>query len=256
MQLDEETLTLLLSTCIIISLVTIVMVVLIRGSKLRIQQQMNLTEMQLSYEKELRKVEYEMQEATMSTIARELHDNIGQLLSLTKIRLEALLLKEPQLRSLLQPVDEALFNAQSELKLLSRQLASDSINQAGLIQTIQRDIAKWSPALPFTMEFSHDDTEPRLSNDERLMAYRMFQEMIQNIIKHAAATQVSVTLQGQEPFMLRVRDDGKGFDYSTVAASSGSGLRNLAKRSEAVQFYHQIITAPGKGTTILISKSQ
>lgn len=255
MKLDDALFTVLFSTILILLLIAAIIIVIIMTSRQRVKQQMGLATLRLNYEKELRLAECEMQENTMNNISRELHDNIGQLLTLMKIQIEQSKMEYAQAAQILAPVDDTLANVHQELRLLSRQLSSDMIHQDGLLQMIARDVAKLQLLPLFAITLQHDEKEPELSNDQRLMAYRIFQELLQNIIKHAQATTVSIRLQGSAGFLLQVSDNGKGFKYNSESLpGTGSGLKNILKRAAMVQFDCTIKSQEGSGSVVTISK--
>lgn len=254
MTFNDASVTIILSTGIILLLIATVIIITIIASRQRVQQLMELTTVQLNFEKELRMAEYEMQEATMNSISRELHDNIGQLLTLMKIQIESTQVSNPATQAILSPIDETLGSVHEQLKSLSKTLSSDIIHQQGMLFAINRDIEKFGSFIPFEIDWQHDAVEPRLNDDERLMAYRIFQELMQNIIKHAEATKVEIKLFGEHDFFLQVTDNGKGFDYTQTISNAGSGLRNIDKRAGMVQFGYDIVSTPGTGTSVTICK--
>lgn len=256
MNVDDTILTVLFSTVLILLLVAAVIIVVISAGRQRAKQQMNVANLRLNYEKELRAAEYEMQESTMNNISRELHDNIGQLLTFMKIQVEQRKLETEQATAILAPIDQTLDHVHQQLRLLSKNLGSDFIQQHGLLQAIHKDIMRLTALNTCAVDWQSDNHEPELDNDERIVAYRIFQELLQNIMKHAQARQVVVRLSGKDGLLLEVKDDGIGFSTDDMLQSAhGSGLRNILKRTKMVRFDCRIASEPGKGTTVTIRKT-
>lgn len=248
--------TILLSSALILLMIAAVVIVVIMSSRQKVKQLMNIATLQLNYEKELRAAEYEMQEATMNAIGRDLHDNIGQMLSLLKIQIESSRLSNPASEVVLSPLDDTLMNIHEQLRSLSKTLSSDAIYHQGILFAMNRDIEKLCAYSAFKIVWENDNAEPQLNDDERLMAYRIFQELIQNIIKHAEATTVRVKLAARPYFSFTISDDGKGFEYEKAIENGGSGIRNIFKRASMAGFICSIDSAKGKGTTISLNKPE
>lgn len=248
--------TILLSSALILLMITSVVIVVIMSSRQKTKQLMNIATLQLNYEKELRTAEYEMQEATMNSIARDLHDNVGQMLSLMKIQIESMRLSNPASETVLSPLDDTLMNIHEQLRSLSKTMSSDTIYHQGILFAMNRDIEKIRAYTSFKLDWENDNTEPHLNDDERLMAYRIFQELMQNILKHADAKTVLVKLSARPYFAISVSDDGKGFEQEKAIENGGSGIRNIFKRASMAGFICSIDSAPGKGSSIILSKPE
>ena len=96
--------------------------------------------------------------------------------------------------------------------------------------------------------FDTDGIEPTLSKDARTVAFRIFQEVFSNALRHADAGHIYISLKGKDAFYLQVRDDGKGFDKEeALQASEGMGLRNMPRRAALAGLECSIDTAPQKG---------
>lgn len=254
MNTDDVLFTVLFSTLLILLLIAAVIIAVIAAGRQKVKQQAEQATLRLNYEQELRTATVEMQEHTMASIARELHDNVGQLLTVMKIQIEQSKITNMQATNLFAPLDVTLSQAHQELRLLSKSLGADQLHQYGLLPALEKDILKIQSLHTFGIRLQHDNCEPSLHHDERLMAYRIFQELMQNILKHAEAQTVSVRLLGKQGFTLEVTDDGKGFDYVQASAGQGSGIRNMLKRAGMARFDCTIRSVCGSGTTITIHK--
>lgn len=206
--------------------------------------------LQLEYEKELRKAQQEVQEQTMAHIAGELHDNLGQLLTVTKMQLQT---KDAELEKLVSPAIATISDAIQQLRLLSRSLNSDMLEEYGLLHAIHLEVGRLQHARDVKMHWHHDDTEPQLTKNQRLMVFRIFQEILNNTLKHANARNIHIELQGDKIFQLVIKDDGKGFNLDKIMHSeSRQGLKNIIKRAQLSDLTYNIDTSEGKGSIFTI----
>ncbi len=247
-------LTVILATLLILLLVAVVVITMVLSNKKNVQQIMKMAELQRDYEKGVR----EVQEQVMTEVARELHDNVGSRLTFVKTHLQQLKIVNPSLSESLQPVGEAVINTIEEVRMLGRSLNSDHIEKNGLVYTIEKEIERLRLLNKYQVQWEQD-AEPELNRDQKVIVFRMFQEMLNNAIKHADAGTFSIGLHGRNGFKLVVADDGKGFDLGEMLASAkGAGLKNIMKRAELAGLKCRIDTAPkaagGNGTTFTLEK--
>jgi signal transduction histidine kinase len=199
-----------------------------------------------SYEQTLLQAQLEIQEQTLRKISHEVHDNIGQLLSLASINLETL--SAPDLQKL--GFTTALVNkALSELRDLSKSLNPERVIQVGIVESIRHELAQLEKT-GYHTTLQADEHLQQLPPDKTIILYRMIQEVMNNIIKHAKATEVTVRIYKENnDTLLTVSDNGKGFDTAAQNAA-GIGLQNLRYRSAMIDAAMQIQSAPAQGTTV------
>lgn len=240
--------TVIFTALIILLLVAGVTITIFVANRQRIRQEVAMAQMQLNYEKELRTVEQEVQEQVLVNLSRELHDNIGQLLTLMRLQLEQQKLDADD-EARFAGLDETLNTTVQQLRMMSRTLNTDFIEHEGLINTIQVEIDRLRQINHLNIHWDHDNAEPELNKDQRIMSFRIFQEMLNNTLKHAKAKNIYITLRGRDAFLLSVRDDGQGYDVQQAMKNGGSGLRNIAKRAALSQLECSIQSEPGKGSS-------
>lgn len=254
---NDIALTVVVVTLLMFLLIAGVIITMFMANKKHVQQQVKMTQMELNYEKELRAVEQEVQEQVLTNVARELHDNIGQLLTFMRIQLENEKLDRPEAASQLAPIDNTLTDTIEQVRLLSHSLNTDKVEQVGLIKAIEHEAFRLQQVKRLTISFEHDGAEPALDKNRRIMVFRIFQEIINNMLKHAAAKNISIRLKGGEHFVLVISDDGKGFDLpEKMPGGSGLGLINMMKRAKLSNMDLYIDTAKGKGSTFTLLLSQ
>lgn len=244
-------------TSLILLLVAGIVMVFFQLSRQRMKQQMELAQNKLNYQKELRKAETEVSEEIMGQFAQELHDNIGQLLTALHIQLENLKIDHPALKESFKPMEIYLSEVTQQLRLLSRTLNNDYIGHIGLlgamgveinrIKSLRRFEVHWRPPVSGSLT---------LTKEQELMIFRVFQEIIQNCLRHSHAKNVYITLHNEaQKFEMKIEDDGTGFDAESILQSEkASGLRNIIKRSHWAGMKCFIQSSPGKGCSVTLKK--
>lgn len=214
------------------------------------------------YEREALRSQLEIQENTFKTIAQELHDNIGQLLSVVKLSLSALPLEKTHpAYDLARHSQEVLNKAIFDLSDLTKSLHSDRINDVGLIESMRFELASIKRAGLLDVQFSVSGDEFQLPEQKAIVIFRMFQEMLNNILKHSRAKQITVriTYLEDDNFLLEVEDNGQGFNVTekqqSVSSSRGVGLKSMFNRAQLIGATINISSEIGKGTRILIKTS-
>lgn len=206
------------------------------------------------FEKELRTVEQEVQEELLTNVSQELHDNIGQMLTVMHLQIKKGQIKQPETAATLQPVSDTLNDTIDQVKSLARGLNSEMVQGNGLKNNIEMEVSRLRKLEKFSISLEHDDTEINLTPDKQLLIFRTYQEIMNNIMKHALASEVNITLQGT-PFMLEVKDNGRGFDLDEKKlAGGGMGLSNVIKRSKLAGLTCQIFTSEGKGCIFMLGE--
>jgi two-component system, NarL family, sensor histidine kinase UhpB len=199
------------------------------------------------------------QEQERSRIAQDLHDEVNQALTAILLRLSATIGDAPwTLRSELQETQELVAQAMEELLTLARQLRPTALDDHGLIPALASQVADFGARTGMRASFHHTGDVPQLSDEEQLVIFRVTQESLSNIAKHAGAEGVDVELSFVGRTLLRVRDDGDGFDADASRRRNGRlrgrpgglGLSGMRERALLVGGSLDVFTTPGAGTTI------
>ncbi len=232
----------------VLLLIATIIITIFMAHKQRIQRE-------VAYEKELRKVENEVQEQVLTNVSHELHDNIGQLLTIINLQLQRQKLN-PEFVSTITPIEETVNGAIQQVRLLARSLNNHMLEQNGLVVSIEQEAKRIQSISSITIVFESDEKEPDLNKDQRLMVFRVFQEVLNNALKHAAAKTIRIALNGSSSFLLSITDDGKGFDYDkAMSVKNGMGLKNIVKRASLANLVCTIDSAVGKGSTFTLRES-
>jgi len=210
------------------------------------------------YEKEALRSQLEIQENTFKTIAQELHDNIGQMLSVAKLSLSVLPVdKDHAAFEQLQNSQQILNKAIVDLSNLIKGLHTDRIAQIGLAESIRFELYALKNAGILQVQFHQTGTEIAFNEQKSIFLFRIFQEAVNNILKHAKATEMVVNLNYQDNiFSLEISDNGEGFNIAqkkqSATSTSGVGLKSMSNRAKLIGADLSMDSGPGKGTTILI----
>ena len=193
----------------------------------------------------------EIQENTFHNISREIHDNISQKLTLAKLYLNTLELSGTDAISVKVHDSTALITqAIASLSDISRSLNSDLIIDNGLMKVIEWEVEKLGKTGLYAIQYRIEGDEIFLNPKSELILFRIFQESINNIIKHSGAGMIGIFLTYQkEYFIMEIKDNGNGFQ--TPGNKQGSGLKNMEQRTKLLNGAYQLESS-SQGTTITI----
>jgi two-component system sensor histidine kinase UhpB len=201
------------------------------------------------------------QEEERRRLARDLHDEVNQALTAILLRLEALAQDSPAER--LEEMNELkrLVNqAMEELLNLARQLRPSALDDHGLMPAIETQLKRFSARTGVEVSLNTDGDADTLPEDVQTAVYRILQEALANIGRHAGATAVVLDIEvDDEQLELRIRDDGAGFDPGALARGSrtdgpgaGLGLSGMVERARLAGGELDVRSAPGGGTTVTL----
>ncbi len=199
------------------------------------------------------------QEAERRKIARELHDEIGQSMTAVKISLQTLQRRLPDMPALTSRIDDSIAIVErtlQQVRTLSLDLRPSLLDDLGLVDTLRWYVDRQSQLAGFAAEFRADPPAMSLPPELETTCFRIVQEALTNVMRHAQARQVQVDLRqegdgGLRQVKLTIVDDGVGFDVQTALKSgASSGLQGMQERVSLVCGEIDIQSAPGHGTTI------
>lgn len=192
------------------------------------------------------------QERERAEIGNELHDNVSQLLTTTKLYLEMLKMKQGDATELLESGTKHINTVINEVRNLSRSLVPASLTDLGLAISVADliDSIKTVSALEFEF-YMAPEVESLHNQNSKLTIYRIIQEQFNNIIKHAKAKHILVNITAENKYTdIIVTDDGCGFSIETV--KQGHGLKNMKSRAQLMNGKAEIFSEPGKGCTLTV----
>jgi two-component system, NarL family, sensor histidine kinase UhpB len=198
------------------------------------------------------------QEEERRRLARDLHDEVNQALTAILLRLEALGQDAPPARAGEVTELKRLVNqAMEELLNLARHLRPTALDDHGLMPALETQLKRFSARTGVEVRLNREGDPDELPEDVQTALYRVTQEALANVARHAAATVVEVDIEVADRIELRVRDDGAGFHPGTLArrdsngsGGSGLGLGGMAERARLAGGELDVRSAPGGGTTV------
>jgi two-component system, NarL family, sensor kinase len=210
--------------------------------------------MRATFDKQLLESKLEIQEQTFDMISQEIHDNVGQILSLAKIQLGIMEHKHVADNELLGNVKESISLAMTELRDIAKSLSSQRVQQMSLQESINQEIRRINRSGFIKISSDIQGVEKNIPDQHKLIAFRIVQEGLQNIIKHAEASDVRVSIRYMENRMyVTIFDNGIGFDPEiAIKKKEGLGLQNILQRATLVGGNAEILSKPGEGTTLQI----
>ena len=192
------------------------------------------------------------QEKERVEIGQELHDNINQILATTKLYLEFALAQKNFSNKLINESKILTEKAMMEIRKLSNSLLPPSLEEIGLLEALNDLIENIRSVNSLKIKTNWEYfSESILNKKLKLTIFRIVQEQLNNIIKHAHATQAKISIaQKDDQICLCIEDDGIGFD--TTKRKNGVGIKNMISRSEVSNGKVTIQSKPGEGCKIIV----
>jgi two-component system NarL family sensor kinase len=201
------------------------------------------------------------QEGERLRVARELHDSVNQILSSAKFRLQAvqeqMVTLDPALRENSERAKNLLERAIKEVRLISQNLRPSELDDLGLLSAVRSACAEFQERTGVPVVLENTGFPERLTPEVELPFYRLVQEALTNIEKHAQASRVELSLSAESGLLeLILRDDGRGFDPEKLTerpdGKPGFGMENMRERAVSLGGTFVLDSQPGLGTRITV----
>lgn len=195
----------------------------------------------------------EIHESTLTEISREIHDNINLSLTLAKLQLNTITWSDTeQSKHAVSSSADIISKTIDELSNLSRSLNADIIASQGLMNALEAEIERINRSAKIKISMHVFGDTAFLASPKELILFRIIQESLQNIIKHADAKAVGLYLRFHaSELMIRVTDDGIGYNAQQLK-KQGAGITNMKERVAALKGSFNIKGVQDEGTTITI----
>lgn len=246
-------------TLIILLLLIFTILLLLKYRKKRNYHLLEKQQLQSDFQHELLRSQLEIQEQTLKNISQEIHDNIGQVLTLAKLNLSTVPdFNSKELQEKISDSRDLISKAIQDLRDLSKSLNADFVIENGLMKSIQHELNLFKKIGGLQTNFAQEGLTYSLSTHKELILFRIFQEALNNIMKHAKASLVSVVVKfDPNLFRLEMTDNGVGFEIHNINNDDhekpGLGIGNMKNRSHVIGATYSISSDPGKGTSIKIT---
>jgi signal transduction histidine kinase len=211
-------------------------------------------QLRAEFARESLNAELEIQEQTLQNIAQEIHDNVGQVLSLAKLNLNTLdISKQPELEDKITNSKNLIGKAIQDLRDLSRSLNTEAIMAMGLAKAIGNELEIINKSGVCQTQLDVVGESPKMDAQQELIIFRIVQESLHNILKHAVAKTIKVSIHYTNAALeLNIEDDGKGFDVSAIQKNNdskmGMGIRNMQNRARLIKAEFNLTSTENKGT--------
>jgi two-component system, NarL family, sensor kinase len=240
---------------LLVGFLVAVIIVFVLEFKKRQNRQRELLNAQ--FQQELLRTQLEIQEQTFRNISQEIHDNIGQVLTLAKLNLNTITNHSvsEDINNKLTSSKDLITKAIQDLRDLSKSLNTEFISEAGLLKSIEYELELLRRTGSIQIISMQEGEYYALPQQKELILFRIFQEVLNNIMKHSQATEIKVILNFQpNHFSLEILDNGDGFNSNEVEQNGqyGLGIKNMQNRSKIIGANFTINSQPGKGTAVRI----
>jgi two-component system, NarL family, sensor histidine kinase UhpB len=220
----------------------------------RILLENELNEQRVNRQRQITEAVIEAQEKERTEIGKELHDNVNQILGASNLYINTAMTDEEMRQELLERSTELVSKAINEIRKISKSLITPGLREIGLIDSIEDiidDMKYTKQELQIELDLQNI-SEEQIEDRRKLTLFRIVQEQLNNIVKHAKATRVLIRLSMEGVnTVLTVADNGVGFDMSRHR--KGVGITNIISRAELFNGKVEINTAPGEGCTLTAS---
>jgi two-component system, NarL family, sensor kinase len=247
------------TTAIIILLATLIITLIYLYQKKQLAYHESLDKLKLDHEKNILKTQVEIQENTFENISREIHDNINLSLTLAKLNLNTINWTDKEKTEILihSSVD-LLSEAINDLSDISKSMNPEIVSNQGLINAIEREIERIERTGHFKINFAVTGNPIYMDAQKELVVFRIVQESMNNIIKHAKATVIGIELFfNNDRLRLTVIDNGSGFCMESFdnnpERKQKAGLTNMRTRALMFNGDLTIKSNPGAGTNIFVT---
>ncbi len=240
-------------TCLILMLISFIAYIIYQYKQKQNIYHKDMEQLKAAHRNELLQSQIEIQEQTFENISREIHDNIGQKLTLAKLHLNTLdVLNAEQACLRLHDSVNMISDAISDLSDISRSLSAEVVEHNGLIKALELEVAQIKKSKLYNISLDVNGEPVFMESQSELIIFRIIQESLSNIMKHAAATMIRIVLDYKDTILqMSISDDGIGFNPDQKCIT-GTGIANMKRRAGWLNGTCVLKSNPGAGTNINI----
>ncbi|GHA29614.1 hypothetical protein GCM10007103_08560 [Salinimicrobium marinum] len=254
---EEELVLIIYFVAVIVMLTGVAIIFFITFQKRKNKFLFEKFEAEKRFENEIIKSRIEIQEQTLKNISWELHDNIGQLLSVANMQLNMLSRSKGNETTEVNEIREIVATSLQEVRSLSKSLNNEVIDYVGLEESVRNEIVRFNRINVVKATFKSAGEAFEVSPKDAIILFRILQETFSNILKHAKAQKLEVGfIYKEDVLQIHVRENGKGFDPEKV--QKNSGLINMKSRAKLINTDFNLDSSEGNGSllTLLYPKKQ
>ncbi len=257
-KISEITFFIVFSSLILLVLAGLVINLLLISRNKRLKHQSQLLEVKSNYEKELMKTQVEVAENTLNDIARDLHDDVGQMLTFSIIKMNSINVKDDKhLENNLIEVRESVRQSLQTIRELSKSFSQDYLSNFGIHYSLQRLFDRLNRQKIISAKLDFPDTIKFKLQSSELFTFRIIQELVTNTVKHSEAREVWLQVsENENSIILKYHDNGIGISEETLARirdHDSLGFSNIQKRIILMNGHFEIKSNLPTGTAVEIS---
>jgi two-component system, NarL family, sensor kinase len=231
--------------------VSVIISLLLSQHRLMVKER-KMLQLKNAHQKELLKASLQSEEKERERIARDLHDEIGAMLSTVKLFLSQVKSKQnlEDVQYLAAQTNELVGQTIQNMRAISKDLSPVVLTNFGIAYALKELASQIQAAQSIDVFCEYDEDLPRFNKTQELMLYRIAQELVNNALKHAQAKQISLEIRFKEGknIYFAYTDNGKGFDMEKMKEKDGLGLKNIESRSDLLGGSIVFASTENKGT--------
>ena len=253
MNLSEIDFLLTITTFII--LIVILMMVLVYGVFVKKKSELLLSQQKKEavFEQELAISQVEIKEQTLNYIGQELHDDLGQKLSVARLMTNKIAMAgEQNQKDIANEINMLIGECIQDIRNLSKVFISKQVKHFGFVESLEREIFRIERLELMDVDYQINNHDLEINSEHGLILFRIIQECINNVIKHAKSNKILIKIEDQLDLIeININDYGIGFNENK--RNDGSGLANIKNRANIINADFRIKSAENLGTEITIS---
>ena len=253
MENSNTTLIIIITTLVVVLFIVVIVVFfsVFQNRKMKILLDKKADE--IRYEEEIIKSQLETQEQTLQNISWELHDNVGQLLSVAKMQLNML---QPDVensqKGILDETSEIISKSLQEIRTLSKLLNPEVVKNIGIEKSIELELQRFNRLNFLNANLKVKGNSINIDKKDEIILFRILQEFLSNTVKHSKAAKLDVILDYQpEQLIIEAKDYGVGFDLKEI--EKGSGLINMKSRAKLINTQFSLTSEKDKGVSLTLT---
>jgi two-component system NarL family sensor kinase len=253
---SEVTLIIVGSTVIILLLTGLIVISLFIHQKRKYRFRQEKSTLKNSFDQELLRSHLEIQSQAFESISRELHDNVGTLISIAMVHIKSLSgAATGNEQEKITEADSLLNEAMGTLRDISKSLNPENISRAGWQKSFIAELDRIRKTNLFTVHYSEEGSPFTIELQKQIIIFRILQEALNNIVKHSNGNNIrSHVCFSDNEVLITINDDGKGFQQQlTELAGQGSGIKNMRARAAMLPAILEIENGQEAGTTVRLS---
>lgn len=245
----------LISITTFIILIVVLMMVLIYGVFVKKKSQLLLAQQkkEAQFEQELAISQIEIKEQTLNYIGQELHDDLGQKLSVARLMANRInFIDQSKQVELINEINVLVGECIQDIRNLSKVFITRQVEDFGFVESLDREISRIKRLELMEVEYINNNQYLHINNNDALILFRIVQECINNVIKHSRAKKFYLIIEDRaESLLIMINDDGIGFQERN--RNDGSGLKNIQNRAKIINANFRLKSVENAGTKITIN---